>query len=404
MLSRATITGMEVSMPLNDFAIIESTLREGEQFVGANFTPEQKVEIAQALDEFGVEYIELTSPAASPQSREDCRRVASLGLKAKVLTHIRCAMEDARMAVDTGVDGIDVVFGTSALLQQYSHGKSISQITDAAIKVVSYIKEQGLEVRFSSEDTFRSDSKDLYHIYSAVDQIGVNRVGLADTVGVATPMQVHRLVSTLRDVVYADIEFHAHNDTGCAIANSFAALDAGATHIDTSVLGIGERNGITPLGGFVARMYTLNQELVKQKYRLEMLRHLDRMVAEFVGISVPFNNYITGITAFTHKAGIHAKAVLNRPETYEILNPQDFGMTRYISIAHRLTGWNAIKDRAEQLGLALSDEDVKTITAHIKALADARPLHLADVDDLLRQWVENGGRLEQDSPQEDGVD
>ena len=85
MLSRATITGMEVSMPLNDFAIIESTLREGEQFVGANFTPEQKVEIAQALDEFGVEYIELTSPAASPQSREDCRRVASLGLKAKVL-------------------------------------------------------------------------------------------------------------------------------------------------------------------------------------------------------------------------------------------------------------------------------------------------------------------------------
>jgi homocitrate synthase len=119
---------------------------------------------------------------------------------------------------------------------------------------------------------------------------------------------------------------------------------------------------------------------------------------------VPFNNYITGITAFTHKAGIHAKAVLNRPETYEILNPQDFGMTRYISIAHRLTGWNAIKDRAEQLGLALSDEDVKTITAHIKALADARPLHLADVDDLLRQWVENGGRLEQDSPQEDGVD
>lgn len=391
-------------MPLNDFAIIESTLREGEQFVGANFTPEQKVEIAQALSEFGVEYVELTSPAASPQSFEDCRRVAGLGLKCKVLTHIRCAMSDARLAVESGVDGIDVVFGTSALLRQYSHGKSIQEITDAAIEVVSFIKDQGLEVRFSSEDSFRSDSKDLFHIYSAVDQIGVNRIGLADTVGVATPMQVHRLVSTLRDVVYADIEFHAHNDTGCAIANSFAALDAGATHIDTSILGIGERNGITPLGGFVARMYTLDRDLVKSKYRLEMLRDLDRMVAEFVGIAVPFNNYITGITAFTHKAGIHAKAVLNRPETYEILDPQDFGMTRYISIAHRLTGWNAVKDRAEQLGLDLSDEEVKAITAHIKALADARPLHLGDVDHLLRQWVENGGRLLQDSPEEDGVE
>ncbi|NLT41940.1 MAG: homocitrate synthase [Anaerolineae bacterium] len=374
-------------MPLDRFSIIESTLREGEQFVGANFTPEQKVEIAQALDEFGVEYIEVTSPAASPQSLADCSRIAKLGLGCRVLTHTRCTLDDAKLAVDTGVDGVDVVIGTSPMLRQYSHGKSIQQITDAAIEVVSFVKSQGLEVRFSSEDSFRSDAKDLYHIYSAVDQAGVDRVGLADTVGVGTPTQVHQLVSILRQVVYADIEFHSHNDTGCAIANSFAALDAGATHIDTSILGIGERNGITPLGGFVARMYSLDRDLVKSKYKLPMLRELDRMVAEMVGISVPFNNYITGITAFTHKAGIHAKAVLNKPETYEILDPQDFGMTRYISIAHRLTGWNAVKDRSEQLGLSLTDKEVKQITAHIKALADARPLHLADVDDLLREWV-----------------
>lgn len=390
-------------MPLDQFSIIESTLREGEQFVGANFTPEQKVEIAQALDEFGVEYIEVTSPAASPQSRADCARIAGLGLRSKVLTHTRCTLDDAKLAVDTGVDGVDVVIGASPMLRQYSHGKTVNQIIDAAIEVVSYVRSQGLEVRFSTEDSFRSDSKDLFHIYSAVDQAGVNRVGLADTVGVGTPTQVHQLVSTLRQVVYADIEFHAHNDTGCAIANSFSALDAGATHIDTSILGIGERNGITPLGGFLARMYTLDRELVKGKYKLPMLRDLDRMVADMVGISVPFNNYITGITAFTHKAGIHAKAVLNKPETYEILDPQDFGMTRYISIAHRLTGWNAVKDRAEQLGLALSDEEVKQITAHIKGLADSRPLHLADVDDLLREWVENEGRFHQRAPEEGTV-
>ncbi|MHB0879114.1 MAG: homocitrate synthase [Anaerolineae bacterium] len=377
-------------MSLENFAIIESTLREGEQFVGANYTPEQKVEIAHALDEFGVEYIELTSPAASPQSHLDCKRIAALGLKAKILTHTRCTLDDAKLAVDTGVAGVDVVFGTSSLLRQFSHGKSIAQITDAAIDVVSYVKSQGIEVRFSSEDSFRSDRKDLFHIYSAVDQVGVNRVGIADTVGVATPMQVHELVTILRQVVYADIEFHGHNDTGCALANSFSALAAGATHIDCSVLGIGERNGITSLGGFIARMYSIDRERVKAKYNLPKLRELESLVADIVGVNIPFNNYITGITAFTHKAGIHAKAVLNQPETYEILNPVDFGLTRYVSIAHRLTGWNAVKDRAEQLGLPLTDEDVKAVTAHIKALADEKALSLADVDSVLRRWVEDG--------------
>jgi homocitrate synthase len=116
------------------------------------------------------------------------------------------------------------------------------------------------------------------------------------------------------------------------------ALEAGATHIDTSVLGIGERNGITPLGGFVARMYTSNQKYLKTKYQLQRLRDVENLVADAVSVQVPFNNYITGYCAFTHKAGIHAKAILNNPSTYEILKPEDFGMTRYVSIGHRLTG------------------------------------------------------------------
>jgi len=373
-------------MSLQEFAIIESTLREGEQFAGAFFTSDQKVRIAEMLDAFGVEYIELTSPAASPQSFADARRIAKLGLKAKILTHTRCHLEDAKLAMETGVDGIDVLFGTSSLLRQFSHGKSIPEIIESAIEVVSYIKSQGFEVRFSSEDSFRSDLVDLLMVYRAVDEIGVDRVGIADTVGIATPRQVYDLVSTLRRVVHCDIEFHGHNDTGCAIANSFAALEAGATHVDTSVLGIGERNGITPLGGFIARMYSLNRELVKSKYNLPLLRDLENLVADIVGVQVPFNNYITGYTAFTHKAGIHAKAILNNPETYEILRPEDFGLTRYVHIAHRLTGWNAVKNRAEQLGLSLSDEEIKKATAHIKALADLKPLALEDVDAILRNW------------------
>lgn len=373
-------------MTLDNFAIIESTLREGEQFANAFFTSDQKVEIARLLDAFGVGYLELTSPAASPQSRADCSRIAGLGLNAKILTHTRCHMDDAQLAIDTGVDGIDVVFGTSSYLRQFSHGKDIDYIIDSAIEVIEFIKSQGLEVRFSSEDSFRSDLVDLLTVYRAVDKIGVDRVGIADTVGVADPRQVYDLVKTLRGVVHCDIEFHGHNDTGCAVANAFCALEAGATHVDTSVLGIGERNGITPLGGLVARMYAHNPQLIRQRYQLPLLREVENYVADLVNIDVPFNNYITGFTAFTHKAGIHAKAILNNPSTYEILDPADFGLTRYIHVAHRLTGWNAIKQRAEQLQLDLSDPQLKEVTAHIKALADERKLSLDDVDALLREY------------------
>ncbi len=221
-------------------------------------------------------------------------------------------------------------------------------------------------MRFSSEDSFRSDLVDLLQVYREIDRIGVNRVGIADTVGVANPRQgtniypntkpqlyfvnpislyfsismkylspllsplpllpsllyrypVYKLVKTVRSVVSCDIEFHGHNDTGCAIANSFAALEAGVTHIDTSILGIGERNGITPLGGFAARMYTVNPEYIKKKYKLPMLRDIENYISEVVDVQVPFSNYVTGFSAFTHKAGIHAKAILNNPATYEVI-------------------------------------------------------------------------------------
>ncbi len=377
-------------MSLDKFSIIESTLREGEQFVGADFSTADKVEIAEALDDFGVEYIELTSPLASPKSKEDCETIASLGLNAKVLTHIRCHKTDAQMALDTGVDGLDVVIGTSSYLRKFSHGKSIDEIIDLAQDVMSFIREQApdVELRFSTEDSFRSSTADLLRVYLAIDHLNlVNRFGVADTVGVATPNQVYQLVHTLRRLTDADIEFHGHNDTGCAIANAYSALNAGATHIDTTVLGIGERNGITALEGFVARMYAYDKEAVMAKYQLDKLRDLDNIVARKVGIGVPFNHFVTGMTAFTHKAGIHAKAVLNNPETYEILNPADFGMTRYISIAHKLTGWNAVKDRSQQLGLELSDAKLREIAEHIKEVADHKRLTLSDVDLILFRWA-----------------
>ena len=189
------------------FGIIDSTLREGEQFANAFFSTDDKIEIAKLLNAFGVEYIELTSPCASPQSRSDCQRIAELGLDSKILTHVRCTMADARVAVATGVDGVDVVIGTSSLLREFGHGKSVQQIIDAAQEVVSWLCDQGVEVRFSTEDSLRSNLVDLLQVYRSIDALGVDRVGIADTVGIGSPEQIHSLVSTVASVVSADIEF-----------------------------------------------------------------------------------------------------------------------------------------------------------------------------------------------------
>lgn len=282
-----------------------------------------------------------------------------------------------------------MVIGTSSYLREHSHGKDMTYITKTAIEVINFVKSKGIEIRFSSEDSFRSDLVDLLSIYSMVDKIGVNRVGIADTVGCASPRQVYDLVRTLRGVVSCDIETHFHNDTGCAIANAYCALEAGATHVDTSVIGIGERNGITPLGGLMARMIAADREYVKGKYRLEKLKDLEDLVAEAVAVNIPFNNPITGFCAFTHKAGIHAKAILNNPSTYEIIDPADFGMSRYVHFASRLTGWNAIKSRASQLKIEMTDEQYKACTAKIKAMADVRPLAVDDADSIIRSFHHN---------------
>lgn len=374
-------------MPFENYSIIESTLREGEQFSTATFSTAQKLEIAGLLDNFGVEMIEMTSPCASPQSEADIRAVTSAGLNARILTHIRCNRDDAARALDTGVHGLDVVIGTSPQLMQHSHGKSIRQIIDIAAEVMAFIRQQQPDIilRFSTEDTFRSKESDLLRVYLAIADLGlVNRLGVADTVGVALPTQVYRMVGQIVRLTGLDIEFHGHNDSGCAIANACAALEAGATHIDTTILGIGERNGITPLGGLVARLYTINRAYV-EKYNLKLLPQLDQLIADTCEIDIPFNNYITGASAFIHKAGIHAKAVLADPGTYEILKPEDFGLTREIAIGHRLTGWNAIRDRAESLGLALDDDTVRDITRVIKGRADERSLSLEEVDALLME-------------------
>jgi len=136
----------------------------------------------------------------------------------------------------------------------------------------------------------------------------------------------------------------------------------------------------------MARMIVADRDYVLSKYKLHKLKDLEELVADAVEVNIPFNNYITGFCAFTHKAGIHAKAILNNPSTYEIINPADFGMSRYVHFASRLTGWNAIKSRASQLNIDMTDAQCKECTAKIKMIADIRPIAIDDADSIIRAF------------------
>ena len=376
-----------MSPPVAIPRLIDTTLREGEQFAKASFNTEDKLEIARALDAFGVDYVEVTSPAASPQSQRDAQRIVRLGLGARVISHSRCNLDDVRASLETGVSGIGLFFATSRILRQSSHGKSIQQVIDTMGPAIELARSAGLEVRFSAEDAFRSEVSDLLAVYQAAERMGVSRVGVTDTVGIATPRQVYALVREVRRAVRCDIGFHGHNDTGCAVANAYEAIAAGATHVDVAVLGIGERVGITSLGALVARLFSLEPQAIASRFRLGQLRELERLVARLVGIQIPFNTVVTGETAFAHKAGMHLRSMMINPGSYEVFPPEAFGLTRRLILGSRLTGKHAIAYRAREIGITFGESELRAITRRIKELADHGELSDADLDAVLREWV-----------------
>ena len=366
-----------------DFGIIDTTLREGEQFADAYFSPAQKRKIARALDAFGVKYLEVTSPAVSRRSMADAQALVHMDLRAKVLAHVRCHPVDIAAAIRAGVHGINLFFATSSFLREAGHGRTLEAVKDAACAGVRQVQEAGLEVRFSCEDSFRSSLDEMLPILRAVDALGVNRIGVADTVGIATPRQVYAVVSLLANELRADLGFHGHNDSGCAIANAEAALEAGARYVDTTVLGIGERNGITSLEGMVARIAATDPRLL-EGYDLRSIIPLAEMISEITGVPIPFNHTIAGSHAFTHRAGIHLGAILNNPRAYEALDPVQFGAHRRLDVAHALTGRHAIEHRALELGIELDTEQLASVTTSFKNLAARRRVGMDELDAEIR--------------------
>ncbi|HLI70932.1 MAG TPA: hypothetical protein VKV19_14335 [Ktedonobacteraceae bacterium] len=371
---------------MSQLTILDTTLREGEQFTGAYFRQEQRLAIARQLDAIGVGMIEVPSPIASPETRGAIEQLCALKLRARIVAHVRCVEADVRAALETPVAGLNLFYGTSPELREHGHGRGIEQILNDALPLIKLVRAAGRYVRFSAEDAFRSDLVDLLTVFDAVVEAGVERIGLPDTVGIARPRQVEQLVRLCHErYPGVGIEFHGHNDTGCALANTVAALEGGADCLDVTVLGIGERNGIAPLSGLIAQLYIHHPELL-EGYNLGQLAALDHYVADCLNVHIPFNMPITAPGAFTHRAGVHTRAVLRNPRAYEALNPGDFGLDRRLDIGSRYTGRHAVGQRARELGMHLSDEEIGQLTCALKARAEAGALSMDEVDTFMRTW------------------
>ena len=378
---------------MRTLAILDSTLREGEQFVGSFFTLEQRLQIARLLDALGVAFIEVPSPIASPETRRAVEALCALDLRSHIVAHVRCVEADVEAALETPIYGINLFYGTSTELRSFSHGRRIDQMIAAAVPLIRRIRAAGRYVRFSAEDAFRSDLTDLLTIFDAVVEAGVQRIGLPDTVGIARPRQVENLLRLCSErYPGVGIEFHGHNDTGCANANAVAAFEGGADCLDVTVMGIGERNGIASLSGLIAQLYIHYPELLVG-LDLTQLATLDQFVADCLHLAIPFNSPITAPGAFTHRAGVHTKAVLQNPRAYEVLDPGDFGLMRHVDVGSRYTGRYAVAHRATQLGLQLDGTEVINLTQALKARAELGSLSIAEVDTFIVTWYQERGEL-----------
>jgi homocitrate synthase len=378
---------------MRSLALLDTTLREGEQFIKTFFTLEQRLHIARLLDALGVTFIEVPSPISSPETRASIQAICQLQLRSHIVAHVRCVEADVEAALSTDIYGLNLFFGMSNELRSFSHGKQVEQIKNSAVPLVRRVREAGRYVRFSAEDAFRSDLVDLLTVFDAVVDAGVQRIGLPDTVGIARPRQVEQMVRLISErYPGVGIEFHGHNDTGCAIANTIAAFEGGADCLDVTVMGIGERNGIASISGIISQLYIHYPELLTD-YDLTQLAPLDRYVADALDISIPYNMPITAPSAFTHRAGVHTKAVLRNPHAYEILDPGDFGLARHVDIGSRFTGRYAVGHRASQLGLQLSSDEVQRLTLALKGRAEQGSLTQEEVDSFIHTWYEEKGSL-----------
>ncbi len=336
--------------------IIDTTLREGQQTSLLHdhhkyfFTQGDKAEILRALIIYGVKFVELFAPLVSPKERDDFADLKSVRdalITQKgytfLLAHVRCHPQDVESAIQAGADGLNFYIGTSAESQQFNHGMNLDAITRQAQDLIRDVRRNHphLILRFSGEDAFRTPEQNLFRVYDAIAP-EVDRLGLPDTVGVAAPAEVNRRVHALA-ARYPGVEFegHFHDDRGFALPNSLEALGSGMRYINTTILGIGERSGITSLTSLIYNLYLQRDYDRLEGYNLRGSYPLNVLLADKLKTLVPSKEPVS-LTNRTHSAGVHQKAVINDLRAYEA-HPLDlFGVNEAEILLGPLSGWNTI--------------------------------------------------------------
>ncbi len=355
--------------------LLDSTLREGEQTANVSFTIEHKVEIAQLLDAFGVEFIELGHPAVSPDVRQAVERLSRLELQAQKLVHARALPADIDDAKRVGVPWVGMFLGTSPLSLEHKFGISPEEALDRVRDAVAHAKAQDLNVRFTAEDATRTDLTYLLEVAGVAEEAGADRFSIPDTVGTARPEQLAQIVTALREVVSIPIHVHCHNDYGMAGANTLAGLAAGARLGDVTVNGLGERSGIAALAEVAVALKMLYG--VENPWKLELLPKLSRTVERASGVFNSENRPVVGTYAFTHKAGLHSRAVLKDPRTYEAFPPELVQRHREITI-DKYTGRDAVRARLRDMNVSVDDEALEQIVSIVKNRPGKR--RFSDID------------------------
>ena len=360
--------------------IFDTTLRDGEQSPGFSMNREEKLRLARQLECLGADVIEAGFPIASPGDLAGVRAVAAGIRETRVAALARARQEDVDAAL-TALEPaahprLHIFLATSDLHLKHKLRATRAEALEQIVRMVRYGRERCGEVEFSAEDASRSDLEYLCEVNVAAADAGATILNLPDTVGYSTPDEYaaifYRVRQCLGDRPGITLSAHCHNDLGLAVANSLAAVRAGARQVECTINGIGERAGNASLEEIAVAMRVRGNHLdVCTNVRLEKIYATSRLLSKITGVSVPPNKAVVGANAFAHEAGIHQDGILKNPLTYEIISPEEVGVPARRLVLGKHSGRNALRARLAELGFSTSEEELADCYQSAMARADA---------------------------------
>src|ERR1700728_1644824 len=367
--------------PTDRVLIFDTTLRDGEQAPGCSMTQPEKLRVARALGELGVDIIEAGFPAASRGDWEAVNAVAREVEGPVIAGLARCTREDIELAARALADAprhrVHVFLATSAIHRQHKLHMAQEEILRLAVEGVSIAREYCDDVEFSPEDASRTELDFLTQVVEAVIAAGATTINIPDTVGYTVPDEFGELFRYLRQHVRGidkvTLSVHCHDDLGMAVANSLTAAVAGVRQIECTINGIGERGGNCSLEEVVMALATRAAFFnLKTNVITSRLYPTSRLVSSITGMPIPRNKAVIGENAFAHEAGIHQHGMLKHHSTYEILRPEDVGLARSHLVLGKHSGRHAFRDRVKERGFELDEVEFNRVFEEFKALADKK--------------------------------